>query len=92
MRTCLSFLILLKFKEKLGVLLKKNISDGEEMTENVNYNRGGTGFASVEGPLTMYRTASNETTLVSESSNIINEGNVIIALGKGKIPVSILTD
>ena len=42
---------------------EKNISDGKEMTENVNYNRSETEFASVEDPLNMYRIASNETTL-----------------------------
>ena len=43
------------------------------MAENVNYNRSETEFASVEDPLNMYRTASDETTLVSEIPNIINE-------------------
>ena len=33
---------------------EKNISDGKEMTENVNYNRSETEFASVEGPLNMH--------------------------------------
>ena len=42
----------------------------------------------------MHRTASHETTLVSEIPNIIiiNEGDVIIAPGQGKKPVSILSD
>ena len=53
MRTCLDFLILLKFKEKLRVLQKKNISDGKEMTENINYNKSETKFAAVEDPLNM---------------------------------------
>ena len=30
---------------------EKNISDGKEMTENVNYKRSETEFASVEDPL-----------------------------------------
>ena len=71
---------------------EKNISDGKEMTENMNYNRSETEFASVEDPLNLYKTASKETTLVSEIPNIINEENVIIAPGQGKIPVSILRD
>ena len=71
---------------------EKNISDGKEMTENVNYNRSETEFASVEDPLNMCKTASKETILVSEIPNIINEENVIIATGQGKIPVSILRD
>ena len=40
----------------------------------------------------MYRTASNETTLVSEIPIIINEENVIIAPGQRKTPVLILKD
>ena len=40
----------------------------------------------------MHRTASNETTLVSDIPNIINDENVIIAKGQGKKPVSILSD
>ena len=40
----------------------------------------------------MHRTVSHETTLVSEIPNIINEGDVIIAPGQGKKPVSILND
>ena len=71
---------------------EKNVSDGEEMTENINYNRSETEFTSVEDPLNMYRTASNETTLVSEIPNIINDENVIIAPAQGKTPVSILKD
>ena len=47
-----------------------------------------TEFASVEDLLNMYRTTSNETTHVSESSNIINEENVIIPPEQGKPPVS----
>ena len=62
------------------------------MTENMNDTRTETKFASVEDTLNMHRTASNETTLVSEIPNIINEENVIIAPGQGKIPVSILID
>ena len=34
-------------------------------------------------PFNIYKTVSNETTLVSEIPNIINEENVIIALGQG---------
>ena len=41
-------------------------------------------YASVEDPLNMHRTASNETNLVSEIPNIINEENVIAAPGQGK--------
>ena len=59
----------------------ENISDEKEMTKNVNDTRSRTEFASFEDPLYMHRTASNETTFVSEIPNIIDEKNVIIALG-----------
>ena len=42
-----------------------------EMTENIN-DRSETEFPSVEDPLNMHKTASNETILVSEIPNIIN--------------------
>ena len=54
----------------------KYVSDKKEMTENIN-GRSETQFALVEDPLNMDRTASNETNLVSEILNIINEENVI---------------
>ena len=53
----------------------KYVSDKKEMTENIN-GRSETQFALVEDPLNMHRTASNETNLVSEILNIINEENV----------------
>ena len=40
----------------------------------------------------MHRTASNETTLVSQIPNIINDENVIISPGQRKKIVSILSD
>ena len=67
---------------------EKNVSDRKQITENIN-DRTETEFASVEDPLNMHRTASNETTLVSEILNIISDENVIIAPGQGKKPVSI---
>ena len=70
---------------------EKNVSDGEEMTENINY-RSETEFTSIEDPLNMHRTALNETTLVSEIPNMINNENVIIVPGQGKKQVSILSD
>lgn len=62
------------------------------MTENLNDTRSNTEFASVEDPLNMHETASNEITLVSEISNIIDEENVIIAPKKEETPVSTLGD
>ena len=54
----------------------KYVSDKKEMIENIN-GRSETQFSLVEDPLNMHRTASNETNLVSEILNIINEENVI---------------
>ena len=54
-RTCLSFLILLKFKEKLSVT-EKNISDGKEMTET-----------EVKDPRNIYRTASNPNIIMEKN-------------------------
>ena len=85
MRRCLSFLILLKFNDNL------NVSDGKEMTENINSRRE-TKFTSVEDHLNMHRTASSEITLVCEIPNITNDENVIIAPGQVKKPVQILSD
>ena len=59
-----------------GCVTGKYVSDKKEMTENIN-GRSETQFALVEDPLNMHRTASNETNLVSEILNIINEENVI---------------
>ena len=80
-RTCSSFLILLKFKDEWAT--QNNVSNGKEMIENTN-ERSETEFASVKDPLKMQRTASNETTLVSEIPNIVNNENFIIASGKEK--------
>ena len=65
----------------MSVLLKKNVLDGKEMTENINDRSE---FALLEDHLNMQRTASNETSVVSEIPNMINEENVIIAPGQGK--------
>ena len=43
-------------------------------------------------PLNMHRTASNETTLVSDIPNIVNNENIILAPGQEKTPVSVLND
>ena len=50
------------------------------------------GYGSVEDPLSMHKTASNKTALVSEIPYIINNENFIIAQGQGKKPASILSD
>ena len=46
--------------------------------------RSKTEFVLIEALLNMYRTASNNTALVSEIPNIIDEENVIIASGQKK--------
>ena len=82
---------IVEIKGQTDCVTSKNISDGKEITENIN-DRSETEFASVEDPLILHRTASNETTLVSEIPNIINDKNVIIAPGQRQKPVSILSD
>ena len=48
-----------------------------------------TKYGSVEDPLSMYKTTSNEKALVSEIPYLANDENVIIALGQGKKSVLI---
>ena len=71
---------------------ENSVSDGKEMSKNNDKNANEAESVSAEDPLNMHRTATNETTLISEIPNIINEKNVIIAPGQGKTPVSILGD
>ena len=49
-------------------------------------------YGSVEDPLSMHRTGSNETAIVSEILYVINDENIIIAPGQEKKSVSILSD
>ena len=63
---------------------EKNVSHAKKMTENIN-DRSETEFTSFKNPLNTHRTASNETTLVSEIANIINDKYIIIASGQRKI-------
>ena len=42
---------IVEIQGETGNVTEKNISDGKEMTENVNYKRSETEFASVEDPL-----------------------------------------
>ena len=60
----------------------KEVSDNENETE----------YVSVEDPLNMHKTASNETAQFSEIPNIIIDENVTMAPGRGKIPVLIVSD
>ena len=91
MRKYSDFLTLLKFKEKTRVLPKKLFWMNEkEMSESINDTE--TECVSVKDVINIYRTASNETTLVSEIINIINEEYVTTAPGQGKKTVLILSD
>ena len=49
-------------------------------------------YVSVQDPLNMPRTASNEKTLIFKIPNVINDENLIFEPGQGKIPVLILRD
>ena len=73
---------MLKFKEKIRVLLDI-IMNGKE----INSTDSETECTSVEDPLNMQRTASNEKNPISVVSNMINEGNIIEAPGQGRISI-----
>ena len=84
----LNFSDINKIQEETESVTENGISDGKEMNKNNNENANEAEYASVEDPLNMHRTATNETTLISDIPNIINEENVIIAPGQRKTPVS----
>ena len=69
---------------------EKIISDGTEMSDSINNTE--TENDLFEDFLSMHRTASNETALISEIPNIINEENVFVAPGEEKKSASILSD
>ena len=75
----------------MNVLLKKIISQRNEISENINDIKSETEHGSIGDPLNMHRSASNETTLASEILNITNEEIVITAPDEGIMPVSILS-
>ena len=79
-------------QEEIESVTENGILNGKEMNENNNENTSEAGYASVEDLLNMHRTATNETTLISEIPSIINEKNVIIAPGQRKTPASSLGD
>ena len=66
----------------------KSIIHGEGISDTDNER----GYASVQDPLNLHRTVSNEATLISEIPNVISEENVIFAPEQRKLPVSILGD
>ena len=71
-RILLKFSDIVQIQGKSECLTEKIVSDKKEMTENI-YDRSEIEFASVEDPLNVHTTASNETTLVSEIPYTINE-------------------
>ena len=77
------------FAEMQGEIEKGTAESICNAKENVNESE--TEYV-VEDPLSMHRTASNETTLVSNIANIVNNENIITAPGQGKTPVSVLSD
>ena len=77
-----------KNQEETESVTENGISHGKEINKNNNENASEAEYASVEDPLNMHRTATNETPLISEIPNIINEENAIIVQGQGKSPVS----
>ena len=79
-------------KIKSESVTENGISDGKKMNKNNNEIASEAEYASVDDPLNKHRTATNETTPISEIPNIINEKNVIIAPGQGNSPDSILGD
>ena len=71
-RILLKFSDIVQIQGKSECLTEKIVSDKKEMTENI-YDGSEIEFASVEDPLNVHTTASNETTLVSEIPYTINE-------------------
>ena len=51
-----------------------------------------TEYGSVEDPLSMHKTGSNETALVSKIPSTVNDENVMIAPGQGEKSVSVFSD
>ena len=74
----------------MKVFRKKITPDGTKIGESINDSE--TEYASAEDPLSIHRTASNETNFISEILDLINEKNVIIAPGQGRKLISILRD
>ena len=71
------------FVERQGETEKGTAESICNAKENVNESE--TEYASVEEPLNTHRTSSNETTLVSDIPNIVNNENIIIAPFQGKM-------
>ena len=84
---------MLKFSDIVEIQGETEKGTGESICNaKENVNESETEYASVEDPRNIHRTASNETTLVSDIPNIVNNENIIIAPGQGKTPISVLSD
>ena len=71
-----------------------NIDQHKDVAESIHQKpvSNETEYSSVKDPLSMRRTGSNETALISEIPHIINDENVVIAPWQGKRQASILND
>ena len=76
------------------MIIFSGVDKRQDVTESIHTKviSNETEYGSVEDPLSMHRTGSNEASLVSKIPSMINDENVIIAPAQGKKPVSILND
>ena len=72
------------------MIIFSGIDKHQDVTESIHTKviSNETEYGSVEDPLSMHRTGSNEASLVSKIPSMINNENVIIAPAQGKKPVS----
>lgn len=61
-------------------------------TQSISGNLEDENFEKAEDPGNSYRTASNETSLISEVSHLLNENNFILVPKQNKISLSNLSD
>ena len=68
----LNFSGIVQTQRQTESVTEKNITNEEAITKNINNIRNETGLDSIKDPLNTNRAASNETNLLSEISNTIN--------------------
>ena len=75
-----------KFSQVRQKINFPSIDENEDVFDSIHKKNisNKTVYGSIEDSLSMHRTGSNETALVSDILRIINDENVIIAPGKGK--------
>ena len=83
---------IVKIQGENGSAIEKIISEGKEMSENINDTKNETECASVKDPLNIHRISSNGQLFFSQIPNITNEENFIIVPGQRKIPILVLSD